>query len=85
VATHFPEALIRVSAQRSTSYRKPISRQTLRELIEYSQTWPAFRLSLQDPRAVAAVEGAAALAEIGADTRLTVRMPLAIVAGRKPG
>jgi SAM-dependent methyltransferase len=59
---------------------------SLRELIEYVETWSAFKLSRQDPRAVRTIDDAVAsvIAEVGADTKLAVRTPLSVVAGRKP-
>jgi SAM-dependent methyltransferase len=59
---------------------------SLRELIAFAETWSAFKLSRQDPGASRAVDAALAsvIAEVGAETALTVRIPLSIVAGRKP-
>lgn len=58
---------------------------SLQQLLDYFETWSAFKQSRNDPSAVRAIEQlvTAVLAEVGADARLTVRMPLSIVAGRK--
>ena len=58
---------------------------SLRQLLDYFETWSAFKQSRTDPSAVRAIEQivAAVLAEVGSDTPLTVKMPLSIVAGRK--
>jgi SAM-dependent methyltransferase len=78
---HFPYARLEVPAFAMTI------EWSLRELIEFVETWSAYKHSRQDPSAVRIIDQAlaAVTAQVGADTRLTVRMPLSVVAGRKPG